>query len=87
MKVLGPPADQRSGLVSFSIEGVAPQDISVLLDQKGIAIRAGHHCAMPLHEHLDLKATCRASFYLYNTDEEVEEFVDVLKSIVSRLRC
>ena len=86
LTVLGPSADRRSGLVSFSIEGVSPQDISVLLDQKGIAIRAGHHCAMPLHEHLNIKASSRASFYLYNTADEVDEFVEMLKSIVGRLR-
>ena len=86
LSILGPAADQRSGLVSFSIDGVSPQDISVLLDQKGIAIRAGHHCAMPLHDHLGLGSSCRASFYLYNTVDEVTEFVDALTKVVSRLR-
>ena len=86
MKILGPAADQRSGLVSFVIDGVSPQDISVLLDQKGIAIRAGHHCAMPLHDHLKIKSSCRASFYLYNTEDEVKEFVEVLTKVVGRLR-
>ena len=86
LKILGPSADARSGLVSFVIEAVSPQDVSVLLDQKGIAIRAGHHCAMPLHVDLDLKSSCRASFYLYNTVDEVTEFVEVLKKVVARLR-
>ena len=86
LKILGPSADQRSGLVSFVIDGVSPQDISVLLDQKGVAIRAGHHCAMPLHEHLEIKSSCRASFYLYNTTDEVKEFVEVLTKVVGRLR-
>ena len=86
LKILGPAADQRSGLVSFVIDGVSPQDISVLLDQKGVAIRAGHHCAMPLHEHLEIKSSCRASFYLYNTTDEVKEFVEVLTKVVGRLR-
>ena len=86
LKILGPAADRRSGLVSFSIDGVSPQDISVLLDQKGIAIRAGHHCAMPLHESLGLGSSCRASFYLYNTADEVAEFVDALSQVVKRLR-
>jgi len=58
----------------------------VLLDQKGIAIRAGHHCAMPLHESLGLGSTCRASFYLYNTADEVAEFVEALSKVVARLR-
>lgn len=86
LTILGPAADQRSGLVSFVIDGVSPQDISVLLDQKGVAIRAGHHCAMPLHEHLNLKSSCRASFYLYNTEDEVNQFVEILKKVVDRLR-
>ena len=86
LKILGPSADQRSGLVSLLIDGVSPQDISVLLDQKGVAIRAGHHCAMPLHEHLEIKSSCRASFYLYNTTDEVKEFVEVLTKVVGRLR-
>ena len=54
LRIFGPPADQRAGLVSFVIDGVSPQDISILLDQQGVAIRAGHHCAMPLHQHLSL---------------------------------
>ena len=86
LKILGPAAVQRSGLVSFVIDGVSPQDISVLLDQKGVAIRAGHHCAMPLHEHLNLKSSCRASFYLYNTEDEVNQFVEILQKVVKRLR-
>lgn len=86
MSILGPAADQRSGLVSFSIEGVSPQDISVLLDQKGVAIRAGHHCAMPLHNHFEIGSSCRASFYLYNTLEEVSQFIEALQQVVKRLR-
>lgn len=86
LRILGPAADQRSGLVSFVIDGVSPQDISILLDQKGVAIRAGHHCAMPLHQHLEIKASCRASFYLYNTPAEVNNFTEALKAVVKRLR-
>ena len=86
IKILGPVDEPRAGLVSFSIEGVSAQDISILLDQHGIAIRAGHHCAMPLHDYLNIKSTCRASFYLYNTMEEVEQFADVLRNVVNRLR-
>lgn len=84
--ILGPAADCRAGLVSFVVEGVSSQDISILLDQKGIAIRAGHHCAMPLHKHLEIKASCRASFYLYNTLDEVEKMGAALKKVVQRLR-
>ena len=86
LRILGPAADQRSGLVSFVVEGVSPQDISVLLDQKGFAIRAGHHCAMPLHESLSISASCRASFYLYNTPDEVNRFVETLEKVIGRLR-
>ena len=86
LKILGPRVDQRAGLVSFVIDGVSPQDISILLDQQGVAIRAGHHCAMPLHQSLDIRASCRASFYLYNTLEEVAYFGEALKKVVAKLR-
>ncbi len=86
LSILGPPADRHSGLVSFTVEGVSPQDISVLLDQQGIAIRAGHHCAMPLHKHLGHRSSCRASFYLYNTLEEVQQFAEALAKVIQRLR-
>lgn len=86
LKILGPGIEHRSGIVSFVVDGVAPQDISILLDQKGFAIRVGHHCAMPLHEELGIKASCRASFYLYNTVQEVDAFAEALAGIVKRLR-
>jgi cysteine desulfurase/selenocysteine lyase len=85
LTVLGPPADRRAGLVSFVVHGVSPQDIAVLLDQAGIAIRAGHHCAMPLHDHLGHRASSRASFYLYNTLEEIDSFAAALTKVVKRL--
>ena len=84
--VWGPGIDHRSGIVSFTVEGVAAQDLAILLDQKGFAIRVGHHCAMPLHQRLGIKAGCRASFYLYNTLEEVEGFADALEAVIKRLR-
>ncbi len=86
LTVWGPKVEHRSGIVSFTIEGVAAQDLAILLDQKGFAIRVGHHCAMPLHQRLGIKASCRASFYLYNTIEEVESFADALEAVVKRLR-
>jgi cysteine desulfurase/selenocysteine lyase len=86
LRILGPPADRRSGLISFVVDGVATQDISILLDQQGVAIRAGHHCAMPLHQHLDIRSSCRASFYLYNTLDEVDQFVTALQKVLGRLR-
>ncbi len=86
LNVLGPAAEKRSGLISFTVDGISPQDISILLDQKGVGIRAGHHCAMPLHQHFGIKASCRVSFYLYNTLQEVEEFGILLKQVADRLR-
>jgi cysteine desulfurase/selenocysteine lyase len=86
LRILGPAAEHTCGIVSFVVEGVSAQDISVLLDLQGVAIRAGHHCTMPLHEHLEIPASCRASFYLYNTQDEVHRFADILGEILPRLR-
>lgn len=86
VRILGPPSDRRSGMISFSVDGISAQDIAILLDRKGIAIRAGHHCAMPLHDALKVRASCRASFYLYNTLGEIEAFVNELAAAVQRLR-
>lgn len=74
----GPAAEHRAGLVSFSVRGAHPHDLAHWLDRRGIAVRAGHHCAMPLHAELGVPATCRASFYLYNSAEEVERFADAV---------
>jgi cysteine desulfurase/selenocysteine lyase len=76
VSVFGPTAEQKGGVASFTLQGVHPHDISQILDMDGIAIRAGHHCAMPLHEKFNLPATARASFYLYNTEQEVDRLVD-----------
>jgi cysteine desulfurase/selenocysteine lyase len=86
LSILGPPADRRSGLISFVVDKVSPQDISILLDQQGFAIRAGHHCAMPLHKELGVRSSCRASFYLYNTMQEVDSFVEALLAVLKKLR-
>ena len=75
--VYGPKKD-RTGLISFSLPNVHPHDLSQLLDDKGIAIRSGHHCAQPLMRRLGVAATARASFYLYNNEEEVDALVEVL---------
>jgi cysteine desulfurase/selenocysteine lyase len=72
------PSQDRTGLVSFSLPDVHPHDLSQLLDEEGIAIRSGHHCAQPLMRRLGVAATARASFYLYNTDEEVDTLVEAL---------
>jgi cysteine desulfurase/selenocysteine lyase len=75
VNVIGPPADKRGGVMAFTLDGVHPHDISQILDLDGVAIRAGHHCAMPLHTKLNLPASARASFYLYNTLEEIDRLV------------
>jgi cysteine desulfurase / selenocysteine lyase len=72
VKLFGPSADKKGGVAAFTLEGVHPHDVAQILDQDGIAVRAGHHCAQPLHEKFGIPATSRASFYLYNTKEEVD---------------
>ncbi len=72
------PVEDRTGLVSFSVPDVHPHDLSQLLDEEGIAIRSGHHCAQPLMRRLGVAATARASFYLYNTEKEVDALVEAL---------
>ncbi|GER80337.1 MAG: cysteine desulfurase [Anaerolineales bacterium] len=76
VKVFGPSADKKGGVASFTLEGVHPHDVAQILDRDGIAIRAGHHCAQPLHEKFGIPATSRASFYLYNTRDEVDLLVN-----------
>lgn len=72
LQILGPEPERKGGIVTFVMDGIHPDDVSKALDIQGIAVRAGHHCAMPLHERLGITASTRASFYLYNTLEEVE---------------
>ncbi|MFP6750844.1 MAG: cysteine desulfurase [Pirellulaceae bacterium] len=72
LQLLGPGVAESAGVVGFMVEGIHPHDLAQALDSQGVAIRAGHHCAMPLHDRLGLAASCRASFYLYNTLAEVE---------------
>lgn len=81
LTVLGPSADRKGGVAAFTLADIHPHDISQLLDQDGIAVRAGHHCAMPLHERYHLPATTRASFYLYNTREEIDRLVQSLERV------
>ena len=73
--VLGPPGDDRGGLVSFNLDGVHAHDLSSIINDRGVAIRAGDHCTQPLHDKLGVAASARASFYLYNTREEIDELV------------
>lgn len=77
--VYGPmDAEARTGVVSFNLEGVHPHDAGTILDEAGIAVRAGHHCCQPLHRSLNVAATLRASFYVYNSADEVDLLVDAL---------
>ena len=85
VQVLGPPANERAGIVSFVVNGVNSLDFSTMIDLKGIAIRNGHHCAMPLHQALGLTESNRASFYLYNTIDEVEYFAEMATKTIEML--
>ena len=79
--IWGPPVSQKGGVAAFTLDKVHPHDIAELLDKDGIAIRAGHHCAMPLHQRLGLSATARASFYLYNSTAEIDKLVESLHRV------
>jgi cysteine desulfurase/selenocysteine lyase len=81
VRVYGPGADHKGGVASFSFEGIHPHDVAQILDDQGIAVRAGHHCAMPIHEKFGLPATTRASFYLYNTVKEVDSLIEGLYKV------
>ena len=78
VELYGPEGEDRGGIVAFNVAGVHPHDVATALDQEGIAIRAGHHCAQPLMGALGAQSTARASFYLYNTEAEVDRFVAAL---------
>lgn len=80
VRIIG-TAKEKSAILSFVIEGVHPHDVGTILDQEGIAIRAGHHCAMPTMQRFGVPATVRASFALYNTKEEIDSFVSALQKI------
>ncbi|TDM12560.1 cysteine desulfurase [Macrococcus lamae] len=79
LEIYGPGPTERAGLITFNLEGVHPHDLATALDADGIAIRAGHHCAQPLMKWLNQSSTARASFYIYNTKEEVDVMIESLK--------
>jgi cysteine desulfurase/selenocysteine lyase len=81
VRVLGPSSDKKGGVAAFVLEGVHPHDVAQILDHYGVAVRAGHHCAQPLHEKFGLPATTRASFYLYNTRAEVDKLVEAIYQV------
>ena len=78
LTILGPPADKRGGVVAFELEGIHPHDVATVLDDDGIAVRAGHHCAMPLHEALGVPSSARASFHCYSLPEDVDALIEGL---------
>ncbi len=82
LKVMGADAMHRGGVLSFTLPGIHPHDVAQILDQYGIAVRAGHHCAMPLHEKYGIPASSRASLYLYNTEEEVDHLIATLYKVL-----
>jgi len=89
LRILGPAPRHKAGIVSFTLDQIHAHDVAEVLDRSGIAIRAGHHCAMPLHKRYNVGATARASFYLYNTLDEVEQLapaLDAAKRVFHRKR-
>ncbi|MDB2260295.1 cysteine desulfurase [Halorubrum ezzemoulense] len=79
VEIYGPPGDDRGGLVAFNVDGVHAHDLSSILNDYGVAIRAGDHCTQPLHDEMGVAASARASFYFYNTVEEVDALVDAVR--------
>jgi len=81
LTVLGPPAEKKGGVISFYLKDIHAHDVAQILDGSGVAIRAGHHCAQPLHTRFNLPATGRASMYLYNTLDEVDKFIAGIQKV------
>lgn len=81
IKIIHPTSAEEGALISFTFDDIHPHDIATILDSKNIAVRSGHHCAMPLHTYLGISATARASFAIYNTKEEVEIFAKSLREV------
>jgi len=84
MKIYG-TAPQKASVISFLVEGVHPFDLGVLLDKQGIAIRTGHHCCQPLMHHFNIEGTCRVSFAVYNTKQEIDVFINALRKALMML--
>jgi cysteine desulfurase/selenocysteine lyase len=82
VEIYGPSTEKRSGLIAFNVKGIHAHDTSQILDGEGIAIRAGHHCAMPLASKLGIAASARASFYLYNTKEEIDKLIEGIHKVI-----
>jgi cysteine desulfurase/selenocysteine lyase len=79
IRIFGPPPARRSGVMSFDVEGIHPHDLATIADRHQVALRAGHHCAMPLMTRLDVAATARASFYFYTEKQEIDRLVEAVR--------
>jgi len=84
VEIYGPSAHKRSGAIAFNVKGIHAHDLATFFADKGICIRAGHHCAQPLHDILGIPASARVSFYIYNNKQDVDYFIKVLKDIISK---
>jgi len=78
--------NNKTGIITFNVRDVHPHDVATILDARGVAIRAGHHCAQPLMRYLGQNATCRASFYLYNTREDIDRWIEALQQVRKVMR-
>jgi cysteine desulfurase/selenocysteine lyase len=86
MKIYGPATDRKGAIVSFTIEGAHPEDMAQLLDRRGVFVRHGHHCTMPLHELIGVKATIRASFGIYTSRADIDALLDAIQFARKKLR-
>lgn len=86
VRIYGPPPERKGSIVSFTMEGAHPEDLAQLFDRCGVFVRHGHHCTMPLHEHLGVAATVRVSLAAYNVDEDVDRLAEALEFARGRLR-
>jgi len=80
VRIIG-TAERKAAVLSFAVEGVHPNDVGTLLNEEGVAIRTGHHCAQPVMQRFRVPATCRASFAFYNTMEEVDALVSAIRKV------
>ncbi len=79
--LVSPSLNWRGGVISFNIKGVHSHDVAQILDGEGVCIRSGHHCAMPLHQKLGIESSCRASFYLYNDESDIDKLIEGIKKV------
>ena len=82
VEIYGPKAEKRTSVIAFNVKGVHAHDTASILDTEGVAVRAGHHCAMPLSNILGITSSARASFYLYNTKQEIDKLAEGIKKVI-----